>query len=94
MTPDLNALYAVGAAIGGALTGYLSARGTRTIQADAITALTSRIDAQQMLIETIPGLKEEIRVLTGLVTQKAPVEEVRAIVERIERKLDEALGQP
>ena len=85
---DLSLIYAIASGFAGVATGYIGGRGTRQFQADAITALAARVDVQQQIIATIPGLKEEIRVLTGLVTQRAPVEDLIEIVERIERKID------
>jgi hypothetical protein len=85
---DLGVIYAIASGLAGVATGYIGGKGARQAQADAISALASRVDVQQQIIETIPGLKEEIRVLTGLVTQKAPVEELIKIVERIEDKID------
>lgn len=94
MMSDPSALYAIGSGVAGALAGYMGGKGARTAQADTITALSARVDDQQKTIETIPALQEEVRVLTGLVTQRAPVEQVIEIVTRIEEKLNEAPRQP
>jgi len=85
---DLSTIYAIASGFAGVATGYIGGKGSRQFQADAIGALTARVDVQEHMIATIPGLKEEIRVLTGLVTQRAPVESLIEIVERIEGKID------
>lgn len=85
---DLSLIYATFSGLAGVATGYIGGKGARQAQADAIGALSARVDVQQQIIDTIPGLKEEIRVLTGLVTQRAPVEDLIEIVDRIERKID------
>lgn len=85
---DLSLIYAIASGFAGVATGYIGGKGARQAQADAIDALAARVDVQQQIIATIPGLKEEIRVLTGLVTQRAPVEELIETVERVERKID------
>lgn len=85
---DLGVIYAIASGLAGVATGYIGGKGARQAQADAINALTTRVDLQEHIISTIPGLKEEIRVLTGLVTQRAPVEDLIKMVERIEEKID------
>jgi len=86
---DTATLIATAVAIAGTAGGYVSGRSTVTIQAEAINALRTKVDLQQGIIDTIPGLQSEIAVLQGLVTQRANVEKVIEIVERTEAKVDE-----
>ena len=85
---DTGTMFTIGAAIAGAATGFFGGRGARQYQSDAIAALSARVDDQQKSVDTIPGLKEEIRILTNLVTQRAEVERVIEIVTRIEEQLN------
>lgn len=85
---DATLMYTMAATLVGAVTGYMGGKTARDAQGSALQALTTRVDDQQKTIDTIPGLKEEIRILTELVTQRAKVDELIHVVERIEVKID------
>lgn len=92
---DAGTAITIATGVAGVVGGYFGGKKTSAAQGDtvsaqasAIEALRTRIDLQDMTLATIPGMKDEIRILQGLVTQRANVEEVINIVTRIEEKVD------
>lgn len=85
---DAAALIAAATTVAGLAGGYWGGRQTVAIQAASLDALQARVADQQRTIDTIPGLMSEISVLKELVTQRANVEEVIRIANRIEGKVD------
>lgn len=92
---DPATLITVATGVAGTVGGYFGGRKTNGTQTEAITAqassieaLKARLDVQEATIATIPGMKDEIRILRELVTQRANVERVIEIVTEIKEKLD------
>lgn len=69
--------------------GWVGGRRNVTVAADTVQMLTVQIEALQRECAKIPPLLDRIGVLEELITQRADVEAVKAIVTRIEEKLDE-----
>lgn len=97
---DPGTLVTIGVGVAASVGGYIGGRKNSTVQADAVSAQASsiealriRMDLQQETIATIPGMQEEIRILRELVTQRANVDKVIEIVTRIEGKINEAPEQ-
>jgi hypothetical protein len=80
----LGACIALAAIVG----NYIGGRKNSSLAMDTIEILTRRMDQFESEANKIPGLNERIAILEELVTQRADVETVKAIVIRIEEKLD------
>jgi len=85
---DISALIAAGAAMAGIAGGYFGGRSTVSMQSSAIEALKIRLEEQRIALLRVPELQNEVNILQGLVTQRANVELVIEVVNRIEEKVD------
>lgn len=68
--------------------GWIGGRKNVAIAQTTIQLLEAQVGAMQLSLNTLPELRVRVGVLEDLVTQRANVEEVRKIVERIEEKLN------
>lgn len=95
---DTSTIVAVVTGAAGAAGGFVSGKQVNRVQketidtqAAALDALRLRIDEQDRRIAAIPELESRISVLTEIATQKANVEYVIEVVDRIEERLN---GRP
>lgn len=92
---DVSTVIAVATGVAGATGGYVSGKQVNRVQKETIDtqtasleALRLRIDEQDRRLQVIPELESRITVLTEIATQKANVEYVIEVVDRIEERLN------
>lgn len=85
VTLSVGAIGGVGAYFGGR---YQARTQQSQIAADTVTLLVTQITALKEQCDKIPALQQEIKFLQQLATQRAEVEKVLDVVNRIESKLD------
>lgn len=85
---DTNTMMTIMVGAAGVLGGWVGGRKNSSLASDTIMLLNTRMDVLQGEAAKIPELLERIVVLEELVTQRARVEVVIGILERVEEKID------
>jgi hypothetical protein len=76
--------------LAGILGGWVGGRKNSALAQNTIALMSAQLDIIKQKADQIPALLERIAILESLVTQRADVEAVKEVVNRIEEKLDAA----
>lgn len=87
---DLSTVAAILTGIAGVVGGYVGGKKNNTLAESTVHLLQTQVDELRIQCGQIPALLERIAMLEELVTQRAKVEEVLAIVTEIQEKLNNA----